>query len=169
MFSGQTPNRVDRIKEHKGKDFWDNVEIGKPDECWPWKRSRLDAGYGQAWFMGRKELAHRVAWILTIGVLGSSTCVLHTCDNPPCCNPKHLFIGTQQDNLIDMFAKGRGKMPPRMLGEDNPKSKLTEKEVLEIRSLWSVRAMTQKELWERYGITRTTLQAILYRQSWRHI
>lgn len=85
--------------------FWDKVEkSGHPDECWEWKAGRHGEGYGH--FRGAK--AHRVAWALTNAQpVPSGMKVLHRCDNPPCVNPKHLFIGTDLDNSNDKITKGR--------------------------------------------------------------
>lgn len=88
---------------HNGKrEFWDCVGFGEPQECWPWLTELDRHGYGRF----RRQLAHRVMYRLTVGDPGS-LCVLHACDNPPCCNPLHLFLGTQLDNLRDMQAKRR--------------------------------------------------------------
>jgi hypothetical protein len=97
--------------------FWEKVDQRADDVCWLWNgRARHWAGYGM-FHVGndRAEQAHRVAYALAIGPIPSGLGVLHRCDNPPCCNPSHLFLGTQADNLKDMWAKGRarphGKVP----------------------------------------------------------
>lgn len=69
------------------------------------------SGHRRIWFEGRMRLAHRVAWMITNGPIPDGLCVLHRCDNPPCVNPAHLFLGTVQDNNADRDAKGRGKLP----------------------------------------------------------
>lgn len=90
--------------------FWPKVDRRGPDECWPWKAARRAAGYGK---IGRGKsgrgwmLAHRASWELAHGPISSETLVLHRCDNPPCVNPAHLFLGTHADNVHDMVAKGR--------------------------------------------------------------
>lgn len=88
--------------------FWPKVDRGSTDECWPWRGSLSSRGYGQFYMEGRTRPAHRVAWELHHGQLfpeGMDGC--HTCDNPPCVNPLHIFPGTASDNARDAVAKGR--------------------------------------------------------------
>lgn len=78
-----------------------------PSGCWEWKAGLHTAGYGAISVSGKKEGAHRVAYELFVGPIGEGLCVLHTCDNPPCVNPEHLFLGTLVENNRDRDAKGR--------------------------------------------------------------
>lgn len=88
--------------------FWAKVERRGPDECWPWVGARKPRGYGNVRIDGKYRLAHRVAWELATGTTIPSGCiVMHRCDNPPCCNPAHLLMGTMKDNTADMRRKGR--------------------------------------------------------------
>lgn len=103
--------------------FWSKVRKLKPHECWEWQASRVSAGYGKISLPHSRQLegAHRVAWKLTNGPIPDGLFVLHRCDNPPCCNPSHLFLGTHADNMKDMTAKGRHKgrpSPGRLLTTD---------------------------------------------------
>ena len=87
--------------------FWRRVDMsGGPDACWPWRGGMTYEGYGIALFDGKSTTAHRIAYILTHGPIEPSLVVCHHCDNPPCCNPKHLFDGTQRDNIQDSVRKG---------------------------------------------------------------
>jgi hypothetical protein len=102
--------------------FWQQVDVGEDDACWPWTGHSLDGrGYGRFTFHGRQRKAHQVAWEMTHGPIlrqpGDTsyhgTCALHHCDNPPCCNPSHLFLGSHRDNMDDMVRKGRHRLSRR--------------------------------------------------------
>lgn len=93
--------------------FWERVEKAAENECWNWKLSRNPRGYGQLWIRfsdgTRKfERSHRISFFLSHGPIPEGLHVLHSCDNPSCCNPCHLRAGTPEDNVRDMMAKGRG-------------------------------------------------------------
>ncbi len=87
--------------------FWKHVDRRGPDECWPWTGTVSHNGYGRFWLNGRNTPARRFAWECANGPMPPGMLGLHTCDNPPCCNPKHIFPGTQLDNIRDRDAKGR--------------------------------------------------------------
>lgn len=112
--------------------FADGYVVDKKTGCWNWIRRWNGNAYGYFWLNGKSMKAHRVAWILFKGVsVPKSIGVLHRCDNPPCVNPDHLFLGTAQDNTDDMMNKGRN-VPRR--GEESSSHKLSTKQVLEIKS-----------------------------------
>jgi len=95
--------------------FWKKVEQRGPGECWPWSGATNPQGYGQLWDGTRKRPAHRIAWEILHGQPfpeGMDAC--HTCDNPGCVNPQHIFPGTPRDNAMDSMAKGRAHIPPRV-------------------------------------------------------
>ena len=85
--------------------FWKKVAFGSEDVCWLWLGSKQR--YGVFYNSRHNYRAHRIAWILTYGPIPDGLLVCHHCDNPPCCNPKHLFLGTSSDNARDSVAKGR--------------------------------------------------------------
>lgn len=104
--------------------FWNRLDkSGGDDSCWNWTGARLPKGYGIVGIsQGKHKYTHRVAWELTNGPIPEGLWVLHRCDNPPCCNPAHLFIGNNRDNVLDMIQKGRAKRGPA-LGNQNWRGK----------------------------------------------
>ena len=87
--------------------FWRRIEITGPDDCWGWQGTTNAYGHGRLTYENTWWVASRLAWALTNGPIPDGLCVLHRCDNPPCCNPAHLFLGTRADNTTDMMTKGR--------------------------------------------------------------
>lgn len=111
---------------------------GKGGEC-----------YGQARLHERKWQAHRLSYHFFVGPIPAGALICHRCDTPLCVEPSHLFAGTHLDNMRDMHKKGRGKMPPRLCGEDHPQSVLTKEQVAEIRASTG----TLQSIADRFGIT----------------
>lgn len=142
--------------------FWAKVDRTDLFDCWLWTATRIQQGYGHFYIAGRLDLAHRVAYELTIGPIPAGLCVLHHCDNPPCVNPAHLWLGTKADNMADCRAKGRR---PDVRGENNSRAKLTEENVREIRQDdrvgWIIAA--------KYGVSFNTINHIRSRRTWAHI
>lgn len=144
--------------------FWAKVDRRGPDECWLWIGAKKGHGYGR--FKHRR--AHRVSFELHHRLLALGECVLHRCDVPSCCNPKHLWAGSQQENMADMLKKGRhGRGAPR--GEKHGVAKLTENQVLMIRARYANGGITQKSLATEIGIDQTLVSMIVMRKIWRHI
>jgi len=141
--------------------FWSHVQRG-PD-CWEWTGGKTTGGYGLFSHGPSSRRAHRAAWIITHGPIPHGLDVCHHCDNPPCCNPDHLFLGTRQDNMTDAQLKGRVKPGPRMPGEVHPGAKLTWEAVAAIRASEGV---SQYELARRYGVSRPLIGYVLRRTAW---
>ena len=147
--------------------FWSKVDKKGPDDCWEWTAAKNRFGYGQIRISGKTVLAHRASWELANGSIPKGrgyhgTCVLHHCDNKTCVNPKHLFLGTQADNIHDMERKGRQRHPR---GEVHGRSKLSEQNVHEIRSLLKA-GQIQREIASVYDVDETTICNISTGYSW---
>ena len=145
--------------------FWAKVEIKGLLDCWLWTGCKHSDGYGHI-RDGRKVMsAHRIAWELVYGSIPTGQYICHHCDVPACVNPNHLFIGSQKDNMDDMNAKGRGNY---LKGEQNGFSKLTEENVLAIRSLGK-QDLKHADIAKRFSIQRSQVSAIMTRRAWKHI
>lgn len=111
--------------------FWSGFDR-MPNGCWVWKRSRRHFGYGIIRDRCKVMLAHRLSWEIHNGPIPHGLFVLHKCDNPPCVNPDHLFLGTQADNMADMDSKNR-RFVPRLQGEQTGRvAKLTNAQAREV-------------------------------------
>jgi HNH endonuclease len=147
-----------------GPEIWEH--LGK---CWVWTGSKKRQGYGQISLPGRRagmQLAHRTSWLLHNGSIPKGLCVCHRCDNPACVNPTHLFLGSNADNVADRVAKGRTN---DRKGENNNFSKLTQKEVLKIKSEYYGKFGQQKLLAEKYGVSHGTISGIVRGKTWSHL
>ena len=147
------------------EEFWACVAQDEVDACWEWRRGRLRRGYGWLLWRGRNQVASRVAWELANGSVPPGSWVLHRCDNPPCCNPAHLFLGDRQANVDDMMAKGRHGT---MRGEAQARAKLTDDMVREIRTAHasgeSLRSLTR-----RFPVSRPVIRGVARGEAWRHV
>jgi len=173
--------------------FWSKVD--KSGDCWPWKAGRSNWGYGAFTATRREQVgAHRVSFELENGPIPSGLQVLHRCDNPPCVNPAHLFLGTAADNMHDRWRKGRyatglaswptqhrEQMPrgcrhgsqtkPEAFawGERHGCHKLTAEQVHEIRRRRATERMTHRALAADYGVHRSTITLLLAGKNWRRL
>lgn len=158
--------------------FWSKVFILTYDRgCWLWTAcSKNDKGCGGYGIIGRgwgekshvPIAAHIASWILHYGPVPDGLCVLHKCDVPPCVRPDHLWLGTRGDNNHDSWLKGRHRGGGGK-GEDGANSKLTEKQVLEIRSRYAAGGVKEIELGNEFGVTQVMVSRIILRRAWTHI
>jgi hypothetical protein len=172
--------------------FWKKVDKYGPTmphmetQCWVWTAS-LSFGYGQFKAGGQILKVHRVAWILSNGQIAHDgsfhgICVCHRCDNPSCCNPAHLFLGTQRDNADDRTRKGRtvkgnehySKLRPERVPRGNThysrlRPRLADAQVLEIRAIYAAGSITQRNLAAQFGVSKPTIGRIINRKIWKHV
>jgi HNH endonuclease len=163
--------------------FWCRVKKGLADECWLWSGSTNKKGYGRITLGSRAagvERAHRVSWLLFRGEIPDGLCVLHRCDNPPCVNPSHLFLGTKRDNTADMVSKGRMVAPPvhrgdmhplrkdplaRSRGEKNGNSRYTAEQAL---TVWKMSG-SYSDIAAATGINRNFIATVKTGKAWTHV
>jgi HNH endonuclease len=150
--------------------FWSKVDKSNDkSDCWMWTAGRDDWGYGLISMRRTHQIkrndkirAHRLAYLLTYGEIPDGLLVCHTCDNPACCNPSHLWLGTNADNIRDMWDKGRRNQR----GEAHPRAKLTQRDVDEIRARYRPWVVTQKALAREYGVGQPIIGKIINYQHW---
>lgn len=141
--------------------FWDKVDINAETGCWHFSGSNNGRNqYARISYKGSLMYAHRAAYLHFVGDIVDGMQVCHYCDNPPCVNPAHLFLGTPKANTQDMLAKGRA-----CVGEHRPDAKLTENQVRDIR----MDTRPYKQIALDYGICPQNVERIKNRKSWRHV
>ncbi len=153
--------------------FWAKVDMCGPDACWMWKAGYTRSGYGQH---KAGVYAHRYAWEQANNasiIPGKQNVVRHSCDRPACCNPAHLTLGSQSDNMMDMQRKGRGDFsglrPYGRLGENNHGAKLTAEAVTEIRRLHKTGDLSLRAIAVLFNVRHSTIEDVVRRRTWRHI
>lgn len=146
--------------------FWKKVQKAGPDECWLWRGARQKLhGYGVMHREGarsRKAGAHRISFELHNGAIPDGLNVCHHCDNPPCVNPAHLFLGTHADNVADKVAKGRQRSA---CGAQHYRTKLTNENVIAIKSS----AERSRALARHFNVSEQSICDIRHNRKWRHI
>lgn len=154
---GRPPNTI--------SDVWARVDRRGDDDCWPWMGNRTSAGYGHISINGRGRLAHRLVYESATGSAPGELFVCHHCDNKWCCNPAHLFLGTNTDNQRDASRKGL-----LAHGSRHPRAKLTEDDVRAIRQRRAA-GESQYALARAFGIGRPQIAAITNRphENWSHV
>ncbi len=157
--------RLENLRRTSVERFWQRIKVGSDDECWEWQGGRDKRGYGLLNFNTKRFLAHRLAYLLTKGELLADLEIMHTCDNPPCCNVRHLIQATHKENMQDAWAKGIIKPYPHPAGQDHNQAKLTDEDVLAIRAS-KERTIS---LAKHYGISRMTVYRIRNNLAWKHI
>jgi hypothetical protein len=168
-------------KQSLEERFWSKVDTS--GECWEWTGTNAGQGYGQIRHNKQKYLAHRLSWQIHHGPIPEGLLVCHHCDNPPCVNPDHLFLGTVRENYLDAFRKGRTKQPcpetgrlasamhPERLprGTSHPFARFTEYDIRKIRALHALGATSKRRIAEQYNTSPSVIRAIIARTAWSHV
>jgi Autographiviridae endonuclease len=174
--------------QQQSRHYWKHVVI-KESGCWEWDGPVLTKGYGAVTCTGRVQSAHRVSYRIHVGPIPNGLWVLHHCDNPPCSNPEHLYLGGPKENSRDMALRGRSvkgrSIPHPTIGGDNhylrrhpekikrgsqkSTSKLTEDDVIQIRHLYATGTYRQVDLASTYGVTQEVISSVVLRKTWRHV
>lgn len=144
--------------------FWRRVQIGSSDDCWPWLGARNASGYGKLRRCSKYDTAHRVAHALTKGPIPEGGFVLHSCDNPPCCNPTHLHTGDHDLNMQEAVDRDRTAYHER-----HGQAKLTEEQALEIPARWASGSDSLNQLACAYGVSRRAITALVTRETWQRL
>jgi hypothetical protein len=145
--------------------FHEKWTMDEATGCWIWTGALAGKGYGEMKIPNTRQqiYAHRLSYLIHCGEIPEDILVCHSCDNPPCVKPSHLFFGKQADNLADMKDKDR-----HLYGEKNSKAKLTDEKVRRIHQLFQS-SMSQGKIASSFGVAQTTVWKILHGQSWNHI
>lgn len=160
------------IPDHIVPRFWSRVRAGKDSECWPWTRGGKGPmtssygliGFGKTGVNYRMYVTHIVACVLSGRDVPPGMCVLHSCDNPPCCNPKHLRVDTQGANNTDRKNKGR---EGNRKGTANGRARLNEADVMRIRE--KSKTDYYRTIAEEYGVSCILIAKIVQRKLWKHV
>ncbi len=148
--------------------FW--AKVSKTRNCWNWTGAINNKGYGQFHQNGKTVLAHRLSFETINGPIRTDLFVLHHCDNRRCVNPAHLFLGDASANMQDCAAKGRlGFQQSPRRGEDHAGSKLTARQVTQIREAFHASGVTQKELAVRFGVSASQMNNIVHCRHWKEV
>lgn len=157
---GSLNRKVDNLKE-----FY--IRVKKTDGCWLWMKHTDKLGYGRCYSMGFSK-AHRLSYFLHNGDFDRKLFVLHKCDVRNCVNPKHLFLGTQDDNMKDCARKKRIVSTPKF-GTDNNMAKLTPNDVINMRNLYESGNYSYKKIAKLFNISVMTAFRAIKKQCWGHL
>lgn len=167
--NGELIAKLESASEGSREKFWSRVDIRGAEECWPWTGYRNERGYGVfSYAKASAAKAHRIAYTIAKGRIPDGALICHSCDNPSCCNPAHLWPGSNRDNNADRHAKGRsvcfghGAPVPRPVGEQHSSAKLTEASVADIRSS----DLPASHFAEKYGVTVSTVCRVRRGETW---
>ncbi len=144
--------------------FWRDIDKRGPDDCWPWLGTKTLGGYGTVNIDGWRTTAHRVVYALRYGrPINRRLVIMHSCDNPACCNPAHLSLGTQKENLNDMRTKGRVGDCANW-GDQHGMCRIPDARVWEVAELYKS-GMSQQKIADYFGVGQSQIGRILRGES----
>ncbi len=158
--------KFDQFSNDSMRSFIRRMSVVSRGGCWEWSGYRDRHGYGIQQFRGKRHRAHRIAHIVFRGAIPAGIFVCHKCDNPPCCNPDHLFLGTQKDNMADASSKMRTYRPIGILSNT---CKLTESKVIRIRRDYARGGVSTIALAQRYGCQPANVHCIVALKNWKYL
>jgi len=164
VFQANPKRRLETMKKisvELVERFSEKWELNTETGCWEWTASMVPRGYGQIKDPGTRAnyIAHRLSYLIHYGEIPTGMCVCHTCDNPKCVRPTHLFLGTKKDNNQDAAAKGRSTMH---------NAKLTEEKVLAIHKM-AEEGVSQGKIGRNFGVGQATIWKILHGERWKKV
>lgn len=171
------PESLDAVTRER---FWVKVNKSGPvpehcadlGPCWIWESTRIHTGYGHFSVGGRKYIASRLSWIISNGPIPDGLKVLHTCDTPPCVNPRHLFVDTQKANVEDCYAKGRSRFHRhpdlKLQGSECPHAKLNEWQAVGAMAM-CLMGMLQVAIATDLGVKHECISKIYRGTRWKHL
>lgn len=193
VMSTNHPTPLPAFTEEQVARFWSNVAKAGPSDCWPWMLGRRRGKYGKVVVGDRSFQSHRVAYAIAKGDPGGLL-VRHSCDNPPCCNPAHLAVGTYAENSLEMVAKGRSlsgdrnpsRTKPECLrrganhpfvidpsrtarGEAHGNARFTNADIIQIRADYDSGLKSSPQIARERGCGKNTIIRIVQRIFWKHV
>lgn len=154
-------------------EIWRKVDKRGPDECWPWLWFKNENGYGRTEINGKMYYAHRIVFdLINPGIIALSApkstdengFILHSCDNPSCCNPAHLRVGTHAENMADKVRRGRSA---KFKGDKGPRCKITMEQAKEARRRHFEDGISRKELMLELGISRPSIDSLINGKTYK--
>lgn len=174
----ESPIKVRSLAPWFGEGLESKIIKNQTTGCWEWQRARNKKGYGVCCIKGRMFKAHRLSYVIHVGAIPKGSCLLHSCDNPPCCNPMHLRIGSRAENNRDIIDRGRhvrgGTKTPKAQckyerGERHHNARITTEIVQQIRSRYANGGCSYSSLAREFGLRSQHVGKIIRKELWVNV